>query len=200
MIGANKYDFSFTASSLRLSKLRLVAEHQINGEVTDYINDLGGGKSSTGKRMLAEFNKRLNFLSETEKNLLIKADLTTQKQLAFLSVCKTHAFIRDFVVDVLREKVLVFDYEITEGEYITFFRRKSDVHPEMDDLTDITQNKVRQVTFKILEQAGMIDNIKTKNIQPQLLDSQLIKAIISDDSQWLKVFLMSDLDIENYKN
>jgi hypothetical protein len=149
---------------------------------------------------LSEINKRLRIFTAEQSDFFLLGDLTTQKQLAFLSVCKTHAFIRDFVVDVLREKVLVFDYEITEGEYITFFRRKSDVHPEMDDLTDITQNKVRQVTFKILEQAGMIDNIKTKNIQPQLLDSQLIKAIISDDSQWLKVFLMSDLDIENYKN
>jgi hypothetical protein len=199
MVEANKYDFSFTGFSLRINDMRRVAEAEKNGIPYSKV-DFGDGNPRSGKRRLSEINKRLRIFTAEQSDFFLLGDLTTQKQLAFLSVCKTHAFIRDFVVDVLREKVLVFDYEITEGEYITFFRRKSDVHPEMDDLTDITQNKVRQVTFKILEQAGMIDNIKTKNIQPQLLDSQLIKAIISDDSQWLKVFLMSDLDIENYKN
>jgi hypothetical protein len=197
MIETKKYDFSFTASSLRLNELRLVAKYQIEGRVIDYTNELSNGKSATGKRMLAEFNKRLSFLTEVQKQLLIEADLLTQKQLAFLAVCKTHAFIRDFVVEVLREKILVFDYELTEGEYLTFFRRKSESHPELDKITEITQNKVRQVTFKILEQAGMIDNIKSKNIQPQLLDQALIHAIVSDNRQWLKVFLMSDIDIQN---
>ncbi len=198
MITATKYDFSFTASSLRLTDLQKVAVHYVDGSEIDYVKALGNGNSATGKRMLSEFSKRLSFLTSDEINLLLEADLTTQKQLAFLAVCKTHAFIRDFVVEVLREKVLVFDYECSDGDYITFFRRKSEEHPELEELTEITKNKVRQVTFKILEQAGIIDDIKTKQIQPQILDYQLIKTILSDDAQWLKVFLMSDADIANY--
>jgi hypothetical protein len=67
----------------------------------------------------------------------------------------------------------------------------------MDNLTEITQNKIRQVTFKILEQAGIIDDVKSKTIQPQLLEQNVIRAIAEDDKEWLKIFLMSDLDIEN---
>ena len=101
------------------------------------------------------------------------------------------------MVEVLREKLLVFDYQITEGDYISFYRRKSELHPEIEKLTEITQNKIKQVTFKILEQAGIIDNVKNKMIQPQLLDSNVINTIASDNKQWLKVFFMSDMDIEN---
>ena len=197
MVGIDTYDFSFTASSLRLNEMRLVASHQIKESEIDYINELGNGNSSTGRRMLAEFNKRLTFLSPTEKKIMVDGDLTSQKQIAFLAVCKAHLFIRDFVVEVLREKLLVFDYEITEGDYITFYRRRNDLHPEMDELTAISQNKIKQVTFKILEQAGLIDSVKTKIIQPQLLEESLLSTIVSSDPQWLKVFLMSDMDIEN---
>jgi len=113
---------------------------------------------------------------------------------------KTYNFIREFVIEVLREKVLVFDYNITEGDYISFFRRKNELHTEMDSLTDKTQYKLKQVTFKILEQAGLIDNVKQRQIQPQILDTQTISAIVSDNKEWLKIFFMSDIDIENIRN
>jgi|TARA_B110001469_G_C9559697_1_gene277641 hypothetical protein len=200
MVDVHKYDFSFTASSLRLNELCLVARHQLEGTTIDYVNELGNGKSSTGKRMLAEFNKRLSFLTHEELQILVNGDLTSQKHIAFLSVCKAHAFIRDFVIEVLRDKILIFDYDVTEGEYLSFFRRKNELHLEMDDLTDVTQNKVRQVVFKILEQAGVIDSVKHKVIQPQLLEAKLIATVAEDNKQWLKVFFMSDMDIENIRN
>jgi len=200
MTDYKRYEFSFTASSLRLNEMILVANVILDKRDIDYVNELGKGKATTGKRMFAEFNKRLVELTNVQLALLANGDLIAQKQIAFLSVCKTYGFLRDFVVEVVREKFLVFDNEITEGEYISFFRRKAELHPEMDELTEITQKKIRQVTFKILEQAGIIDNIKTKIIQPQLLDGIVTDAIVSDNSNWLKVFLMSDMDIANLTN
>ena len=197
MSEVNKYEFSFTASSLRLNEMILLANSVIDRREFDYINKLGNGKAATGKRLFTELNKRLSKLTDVQIALLAHADLISQNQIAFLSVCKTYGFLRDFVVEIVREKFLVFDNEITEGEYISFFRRKTDLHPEMDELTEITQKKIRQVTFKILEQAGIIDNVKTKIIQPQLLDKNVIDAIIADDSDWLKIFLISDMDIVN---
>jgi len=195
MIAKPIYNFSFTASSLRLKEMILVAKHLLENTEIDYINDLGKGKSATGKRMLVEFNKRLETLTKEQLKLLVDGDLTTQKQIAFLSICKTYAFIRDFVLEVLREKYLIFDYEITEGEYLSFYRRKNDLHTEMDALTELSESKIKQVTFKILEQAAIIDNIKNKTIQPQLLDDRIISAIKNDHQEWLKIYFYSDMDI-----
>ena len=198
MIKINKYDFTFTASSLRLKSLVKVATHLLNDTEIDYINELGNGKSSTGKRMLSEFNKRLKSLTSNQLALLVNGDLTSQKQIAFLAICKTHTFIRDFVIEVLREKFLIYDYDISEGDYRSFYRRKNEIHLEMDKITEGTQAKVKQVVFKILEQAGIIDNIKNKQIQFQLLNSQIINAIVEDNKEWLKIFFMSDADINEY--
>jgi hypothetical protein len=200
MLNIDKYSFSFTASSLRLKDMIIVAQHQVNNTEIDYVDILGNGKSVTGKRMLSEYNKRLAVLTDKQLSLLADSDLVVQKQIAFLSVCKTYAFIRDFVIEVLREKALIFDYDITDGDYISFFRRKNELHTEMDNLTDKTQYKLKQVTFKILEESGIIDSVKQRQIQPQILDTQTISVIISDNKEWLKVFLMSDIDIENISN
>ncbi len=200
MVRVERYDFSFTASSLRLNEMKIVAEAKVNHRDIDYARELGKGKASTGKRMLSEFNKRLSFLTTEEISLLLDDDLIAQKQMAYLSVCKAYGFIRDFVVEVLREKILVFDYEITDGEYLSFYRRKADLHPEMDNLTPITQKKVKQVTFKILEQAEIIDSTKSKMIQPQIADDAVVKVILSDNPKWLQIFLLSDQDIANLKS
>ena len=64
------------------------------------------------------------------------------------------------------------DYNLTETDYISFIRRKEINHDELANLTDQTQAKVKQVIFKILEQAGIIDNVEDKEIQLQILGDQ----------------------------
>jgi len=162
------------------------------------VQEIGNGKTSTTKKFLNEINKRIESLTEAEIAFFVSSDLHTQRQLAFLSVCKVHGYIRDFVVEVLREKVLVYDYQISEGEYLSFHRRKLDEHPKMNNFSELTHKKIRQVLFKILEQAGIIDNTKNKEIQPQLVDSKLMRIIAKNDKEWLKLFFVSDMDIKNF--
>lgn len=199
MTKTDKYDFSFTASSLRINEMLLVARANYDGVELDYTNDLGGGKSSTGKRMLSEFKKRISHLTSYQLEVLLNGDLVTQKQLTLISVCKSYSFIREFIVEVVREKVLVYDYQITDGDYISFYRRKFELHEEMDSLTELTEKKIKQVTFKILEQAGLINDIKNRIIQPQIIDYKLMKVLVQDNPNWLKILLVSDTDIQRAK-
>lgn len=191
------YNFSYTGFSLRISETSIVAEARLSGREFDAIKEIAGGKTSTAKNFLNEINKRLETLTKAQLHLLAYGTRTQQKQIALLAVCKVHHFIRDFVIEVLREKMLVFDNLLSEGEYISFIRRKADLHPEIEEMTEVSQKKIKQVTFKILEQAGLIDNSQTKIIQPQILDSETIRAIVSDDKNWLQLFFWSDMDIKN---
>lgn len=195
----SKYQFSFTAASLRLNDFVQVARLKKDNQTVDHVNLLGAGKSATGIRMIAEYEKRLATLTPEQIRLLTEGGLSTQKQIAYLAICKTYLFIREFTVEVLREKLLLFDYSISDGEFISFLRRKLESHPELEKITDKTTYKIRQVTFKILEQAGIIDTIKNRILQPQILDSEVIKAITSDNKEWLKVLLVSDMDINSIK-
>jgi hypothetical protein len=196
MLLKKKYKFSFTAASLRTKDLVSIVNAQSLNKKEDIQLILGNGKSSTGRRLLIEFENWISTLNRQQTLVLQNGSYKSQNEIAFLAVCKYFNFIREFVIEVVREKYLVFDYKLTDGDYISFFRRKSEIYPEMEDLTEITQKKIKQVTFKMLEQAGIIDTVKLRNIQPQLLESDTLNAIIKDNSELLKVFLYSDYDIK----
>lgn len=199
MLRQDRYDFSFTTSSLMINGMVVVAEAIISNTNFDYVGILGNGKTATGKKYFAEINKRLKNLTSDERLLLVEGDLTTQKHLCFLAVCKSYRFIKDFTIDVLRNKMLVFDYQITDADYISFVRGKMSEHEELEELTELTQKKIKQVIFKILEQAGIIDNIRSKIIQPQFVEHKVLEVVSRDNPNWLKILFMSDLDIDRLK-
>lgn len=187
-----KYSFAFTTSSLRLNEMVLVANHTVKGRTLEVTQGLGNGNTKTGVKMFSEMKKRINNLTPPEIEILLHGDLVAQRQMAYLSICKTYDYIRDFVIEVLYEKMLVFDYQITDGDYLSFYRRKAELHPEVDSLTEITQSKVRQVIFKVLEQAGMIDHVKSRLLQPQLMEELVIQTVAEDNPELLKVFMLND--------
>lgn len=159
-----------------------------------------GRNTRTTDREFRELKFRIETLTSKQLEILATGDVLAQKQIALLAMCKLYSFIRDFVVEVLREKALVFDYQMTEGEYTTFFRRKSEVHPELEELAESTAKKIKQVTYKILEQTGLIDSVESKSINPQLVDEKVARAVLEDDPEWLKIYLLSNLDVANRTN
>lgn len=194
---ASKYIFSFTGNSLRLKEMVLITTYQRSGDELDIVHQIGGGKKKSATTIFNECNNRLSYLTDDQKTLLIEGDLASKRQMAFLAMCKFHAFIRDFTVEVVREKYLLFDYTLSQGDYFSFFRSKMELHPNMERLTNRSQESVRQITFKVLEEAGIIDNIRSLQIQLQVLNSDVIRVITEDEPDLLKLYLLSDHEISN---
>lgn len=205
MSSTPKYILSFTALSLRLNEMVKVAKTANENNMSDLMEVRESGvvfnsvKSRTSDREFREIRKRLDKLTSDQISILIHGDLISQKQIAFLAVCKHYDFIRDFTIEVIRDKSLVYDYKINESDYNSFINGRIHVHPELEDFSDSTLKKAKQVLFHILEQAGIIDNPVDKTIQPQLIQSDVMKAITKDDPAWLKIFMMSDKDIKQLK-
>ncbi len=191
--------------SLRLTDMVRLARIAIKDKVVDIstLRESGGtyasGKTSSSIRGFREIKNRLEELTIEQKNVLAYSDLVAQKQVAFLSICKNYSFIKDFTVDVLREKVLVFNYQIHESDFKAFIDSRLMLHPELEQFSEITMKKAKQVMFRIFEQSGVINNAVERVIQPQILQSEVVKAIIDDDPEWLKIFLIPDRDIEQLK-
>ena len=202
----NKYILSYTAASLRLSEMVKVARYVIENDVQDLsiVREsgvvFGSIKVKSLEREYNEIKQRLKNLTKSQMEILANSDLISQKQIAFLGVCKHYSFIRDFTVEVVRDKALVFDYQIHESDYKSFLNNKTQLHPELEEYSESTLKKAKQVMFLILEQAGIINNNKDRMIQPQILHHDVIKSIVNDDPIWLKLFLVPDNDIKQHRN
>jgi hypothetical protein len=197
-----KYSLSFTAASFRLFDFLRVANNlqdyegnidlkQINAEVI-----LSKGNQKTSKREMTEFLKRYNSLTSPQRIMLIEGSLDDQKVLTLLAIVKSNAFIRDFILEVVRDKFLLYDFQISDVDFKSFLNRKAELHPELDSFAVGTISKARQTLFKILADSGIIDSSKSKIIVKSWLSPESINIILADNPELLKVFLFSDLEIQ----
>lgn len=200
-----KYSLAFTAASLRLNEMVLAAKAIIEHSITDYSEltedhvDFNTAKAETSRRSFREIRNRLIQLTPNQIEMLANGSLIQQKQIAFLAVCKHYQFIKDFVVEVLWDKTMVFNYQINESDFNSFINRKIPLQPELETFSESTLKKAKQVLFLILEQAGIINNTKDKTIQAQLLQPSVMKIIAADDPQYLRIFMIPDQDINQIK-
>ncbi len=199
-----KYTFSFTGASA------LIAETLVIGEEYNRLNDwekveksllennlLNKVKKTTFKREFFEIKKRLSLLTQNQLKVMVLGNLDDAKAIILLSLVKAYSLVRDFIVEVIRSKYLLFDTVISEIDYIKFINTKSLMHNELTEITEVTAKKVKQVVFKLLEQVGLITQIRNGIILKPIISSNVIDVIIEDDPALLYNFLFSNDEIKN---
>lgn len=199
------YTLSFTTGSLFVYESEMVVDlfleckdwEMVRKEVVEN-NLLQKGTISTRKREFHEIKKRLQTLNDKQLSFFKEANSSDMKYLALLSCYKTYKFIYDFVSEVIRDKILLFDYHLLDSDYERFYESKSLLYDNLNTITQNTRYKIKQVMFKMLEQAKIIDSAKNKNIQKPYLSKELIELIVQDDPRYLKGFLYSDADIKEF--
>ncbi|WP_236977630.1 DUF1819 family protein [Membranihabitans maritimus] len=197
-----KYDFAFTGASMKYHDfMRLanyMADHDFDPDATvlDPEEIMRRSNKRTSKREFQEMIKRYRMLTTEQRRLIVDLDPNGQRQLAMIGLCKAHPFIKDFIIEAVREKFISLDFKLTDGDYQSFLNRKMELHPELEQFSDSTSKKAKQVTWRILEQAGLIDNTKDKIILPQFVNQRVMDVLLEDDANLLKIFLMTDHDIK----
>lgn len=203
MVNTKKYSFSFTGASALISETLVIAKeyHKLNDWNTVQIslsdnNHLNKVKQGTFKREFSEIKKRLSLLTPNQLQLMIQGSYEEAKFMILLSLVKAYPYLFDFIVEVLLNKYLLFDRTLLNSDYTRFVNSKSLQHPELEKITEITSKKVKQVVFKLLEQVGLITNIKNGIILKPFLSSQITRVILDDDPVYLSAFLYSNEEIK----
>lgn len=112
-------------------------------------------------------NKTLSYLAN-------EATDEEQSQILWYSVCETYPFIKDFAVEVLHENVSALKFCVKNEDYDRFFNKKAQWHSELDSLSESSEQKIRQVIFRMLREAGFTDkegNLYTANISKHVLEA-----------------------------
>ena len=206
MLNKTKYTFSFTGASALPAETLVIAEEFIRLQDWEKVkvsvqenNLMNKTKQNTSKRMYFEIKKRLELLTNEQLNLLVSGSPDESKAMVLLSLLKAYSFVKDFVIEVIRAKFLLYNNNIVASDYTSFFNAKAITNNELNTLTEKTTNKVKQVLFKMLEQVGLINSAKDGIIIKPFLSDDSIKAILNDDGTLLAGFLCSDAEIMTLK-
>jgi hypothetical protein len=176
------YVLSFTAASVCLPEsvrlAELYAEHQdwdATREVAIANNVIQARKSASAKRICRELVFRLQGLSTDELGLLCHGNPHEQVQVLWISICRRYRLVAEFAVEVVRERFLTLGAPLTLRDFDIFYDRKADWAEELDKLAQSTRDKLRQVLFRMLREARLIDESGT--IQPTLLSERLRQVV-----------------------
>lgn len=193
------YRFSFVGAHALVSEFTKLAKLVREGTDIDDVDVsyLGNEKKETYRRKFRELQYRIRNLTSHQIELLADGTHDQQLQITHLALCKTYQIYRDFVTEVLTEKVQLFDYTITDLDYNSFISRKKVDHSELDALAHTTQKKVKQVIYRMLDQVELIDSTKNPTLHPPILDEKVEQAIIQDNPKLLSCFLYDHNQIES---
>jgi hypothetical protein len=196
-----KYKLSFTAASLSLSESIRIAEVYLgcmDWEITkETVTDNNLLQSRTNARNIRTYNElaqRLQTLSVEQLELLTDGNLEEQKYLLWFSICNLYLFIYEFANEVIREKYLSMDFELTELDYDAYFNRKADWHDELDSIKKTTKDKLKQVVFRMLREVKITSD---ENMITQSMLSDRLKEVLSPNAPLsYQIFPLNLNDIE----
>lgn len=143
--------------------------------VLEEDNLLQARTRSAGVRRAREVVQRLAVLSDDEIELLIHATPTERGYLMWAAACRRYDLIGEFAEEVLRERFLTLAGTVFYEDYDSFYRVKAMWHNELDEVTDPSYKKLRQVVFRMMLEAGLLD--AHGRIEPALLSSRLAERL-----------------------
>lgn len=189
----DKYTMSYTACSLVCAETKKVAELYLEkrdwkkvAKIAFDTNLLQYRTQNALKRTLSEIISRLKKLPEEALLILVNGTPYEQNQILWFAVCLRYSFIYDFAIEVVKEKYNLMQSKITQLDYDAFFNSKLNWHDELDKLTDTTRYKLKQILFKMLKEAEIVDSdncILTTFVSPRV-----IEIINNYDSKYLGIF------------
>ena len=189
-----KYRFSFTAVGLAPVAMQEMATlyHDCGSWKEVYLqalkdNILKCRTTSALRRIASEIVLRLEKLAPDELSRFVENRLNERTVFAWLSVCRTYDFVGDFAVESLHEAYVTGQKTYETGDYEKFVYAKLVLHPELDELSDQTYAKVRQIVFKMMREAGYLD--KQGTIIPLVMETELMNFIPEGDLAFFPMYI-----------
>lgn len=158
-----RYRLSFTAGGLLPSEMAELAH--AHGRLGDWdcvakaIREeglLGYQVAKTAERIGSELIGRLRELDTPLLDYLRSCIPEERRMIAWVACCRHYSFVREFAAEVVRDRFLAGISSIAKADYLSFFERKEPQHPELASVSESTRNKLRQVLFRMLADAGVI--------------------------------------------
>lgn len=183
----SKYNFSITKGSLLLEETRrLLSECQLeeifnNVLDSDFIflpQNSESARKTIGSQLLHRIRSTEWLDIWKDYLLLIESD---QILISFYSMCCRYELMRDFMLEVYRDKWLNMKDQLTKEDIYHFLEIKSDQRPELNDLQDYTRSKVVQVIYRTLNEARLLDKDAILDIE---ISSELKSKFIDKGEQW----------------
>lgn len=190
---APRYALSFTTGGLLATEAAVVASVYLQSQdwavTRAQVKDgnlLQSRVASSTTRVLRALVPRLQLLSEPELQIVVDGTSTERGHIMWAAACRRYDLIAEFAEEVLRERFLTLAGTVAYEDYDSFYRAKAMWHDELDRLTDLSYKKLRQVLFKMMVEAGLLN--AQGAIEPALLSARVAGCLTERSPSDIRFF------------
>ncbi len=164
----SEYTTAFTAGPLMPDKTAMIVEEVRQGTPLDEVDwevlDINSWQGR--RRKMAEIKRRLKNANRSVWEDL--PDLSTREKSLTLYYCclKTYRLLFDFHMDVVLPAWRSSDRTIESYDVRRFLEQRAERHPEVDDWSESSWSKVRQVVLQMLRESGLLVENQLRKVNP----------------------------------
>ena len=152
-------------------------------ELNEQENIFGASTITRKKQIFSTVSARARCMDESFVSLFMRSSTSAQKQLALAAVMAQDTLFYEFVYEVIHEKLLLCNYELTDADMDKFFRHKQVQDERVAEWTEATFNRLGRTYRGILTDVGILEkkNKSPRQIYAPLLDFSVEKWLHEHD-------------------
>lgn len=181
----NEYSASAVKHQFWFNEFRQTVKLLNDGRSLEQIKSLvlednlySASSTARAKQIFSTVTARISELDSSFYRVFSYADLQTQKMFALIAAMAYDTLLFDLVYELIRDKIILGTYEISEKEFVRFIENKQQQDDRAASWTEETCKRLAGTYKSILFEAGVLDSNNG--------DRKIIKPIIDIDlSDWL---------------
>lgn len=140
------------------------------------------------KRVNSPIFRRLEVLNTEMLNDFVYSDIENSKYILLYSIMKTDKLVRDFIIEVYKEKLFMRKEYIERFEIDTWYDEKCILSKNLRERSESTSAKLKQVIMKILQDSGLVvkEKERFKIIRPLLKEKYIHQLDLLGDMEYAK--------------
>ena len=165
------YSAKLTAEPFLYTETKIIAEYILNGEDVNELrkrnieeNLIHYKKQKSIQRVNSPIFRRLAVLDEELLREFIYSDIDTSKYILLYAIMKTDKLVRDFIIEVYKDKLLMRKEYIEKIDIDNWYDDKCTISKTLRVRSESTTNKLKQVIMKIMQDSGLVKKEREKNI------------------------------------
>ncbi|MBY6414302.1 DUF1819 family protein [Rhodococcus sp. BP-252] len=194
------YRLSFTTGGLFRTEAVAIAGLMVSGsDATSTraraveLNLVQQRTASSTDRVTREVVQRLDELPAIGVELVAQGSVDDSRQVMWLAACLRYRFLRDFGREVVRERFVSGRGIVAQADFDTFWNLQSSWVDALRDAADTTRGKLRQNTFRMLREAGFLD--EADQVLPMNLSPAVVAVVASASDELLLSFPIHDAQV-----
>lgn len=101
------------------------------------------------------------------------------------SAIRQNRLLGDFLLTVVQEHHRTFKKSISSQDYHHFFQRCIQIKPDLAELSPSTVEKIRQVVFRVLAEAGIVESSRSMRLRAFHLLPEIRACMIAMDEEYV---------------